>query len=111
MTHRPGTENCYKSKYWPSLNGLTDESAFAGIVWEGQPEPRTERENTLLDVIGAYDLLVLQGLSAQGALTRLGLHKSRDQLVQELDSETARRLSLRLMPPPEQQPKSARLGN
>lgn len=85
-------ENCYKSKYWPSLNGLTDDFAF----WAAPTELQTERESVLLDIIGAYDLLLLQGLSAGGAATRLGLRKSRDELVQELDAETARRLAVQL---------------
>jgi hypothetical protein len=91
-------ENAYKSKYWPSLNGMEDESA----PWAQKSEPQSDRENILLDVIGAYDLLLQQGLSAAGALTRLGLGKSRDQLVEELDSETARRLSFHPPAPMEQ---------
>jgi len=54
-------------------------------------ELQSERENILLDVIGAYDLLRWQGLTAERAAHRLGLSKSRDELVQELDAETARR--------------------
>jgi len=93
MTPRPYGENSYKSKYWPSLNGMADEAAFFSVTWGQKSEPQSERENILLDVIGAYDLLLMQGLTAERALTRLGLHKSRDELVQELDSETARRLT------------------
>lgn len=105
MTPRSSGENCYKSKYWPGLNGLADESAFLSTSWGQKPEPQSERENILLDVIGAYDLLLLQGLTAEGALTRLGLRKSRDELVRELDAETARRLSIRL-PAPTEQPRN-----
>jgi hypothetical protein len=104
MTPGSGGENCYKSKFWPSLNGMVDESAFLSASWGQKSEPQSDRENNLLDVIGAYDLLLLQGLTADGALTRLGLHKSRDELVQELDLETARRLSI-LPPPPTEPPR------
>jgi hypothetical protein len=96
MTPFPDGENCYKSKYWPGLNGIADEAALLTPSWGPTPEAQSERENTLLDVIGAYDLLLLQGLTPAGALTRLGLGKSRDDLVRELDSETARRLSIHL---------------
>lgn len=102
MTPRSSGENGYQSKYWPGLNGLTDESAFVSAPWGQKPEPQSDRENILLDVIGAYDLLLLQGLTAEGASTRLGLSKSRDELVRELDAETARRLSIQLPAPPEQ---------
>jgi hypothetical protein len=95
MTPRLSGENAYKSKFWPSLNGLPDEAAFFSVPWGQKSEPQSDRENILLDVIGAYDLLLMQGLSAAGAVTRLGLRKSRDELVQELDSETARRLQPR----------------
>ncbi len=108
MTPRCSGENGYQSKYWPSLNGLADESAFLSAPWGRKSEPQSDRENILLDVIGAYDLLLLQGLTAAGALTRLGLRKSRDDLVQELDSETARRLSIPLPAPTEQPRNSAR---
>jgi len=94
MTPRPSGENCYKSKYWPSLNGMVDETVFFSA-------PQSDREYILLDVIGAYDLLLLQGLTDAGALTRLGLRKSRDELVRELDAETARRLSIQLPSPTE----------
>jgi len=107
MTPRSGGENCYISKYWPSLNGTVDESAFLSAPWGQNTEPQSDRENILLDVIGAYDLLLLQGLTAEGALTRLGLRKSRDELVQELDSETARRLAIPLPPQTEQPRKFA----
>ena len=103
MTPRSSGENCYKSKYWPGLNGLVDETTtFRATPWGQKPQPQSERENILLDVIGAYDLLLLQGLTAEGASTRLGLRKSRDEMVRELDAETARRLSIQLPAPPEQ---------
>jgi hypothetical protein len=105
MTPRSSGENCYKSKYWPSLNGLADESALLSAPWGQKPEPQSDRENILMDVIGAYDLLLLQGLTAEGASTRLGLRKSRDELVRELDAETARRLSIGL-PAPTEQPRN-----
>jgi hypothetical protein len=104
MTPHSGGENCYKSKYWPRLNGLTKETTFISAHWSQNSTPQTEREGILLDVIGAYDLLLLQGLTAEGALTRLGLHKTRDELVQELDAETARRLSIQLPASKEQKP-------
>ena len=107
MTPRSGGENCYISKYWPSLNGTVDESAFLSAPWGQNTEPQSDRENILLDVIGAYDLLLLQGLTAEGALTRLGLRKSRDELVQELDLETGRRLSMRFPAPMEPPRESA----
>jgi hypothetical protein len=107
MTPRPGGEPAYKSKYWPSLNGLADDAAFFAAPWGQKSEPQSDRENILLDVIGAYDLLLLQGLTATGALTRLGLHKSRDELVQELDLETGRRLSMRFPAPMEPPRESA----
>jgi hypothetical protein len=81
---------------------LADESALLSAPWGRKPEPQSDREHILLDVIGAYDFLRLQGLTAEAAMTRLGLRKSRDQLVQELDAETARRLSIRLPAPTEQ---------
>lgn len=93
MTPRPTGENAYKSKYWPSLNGIADDSVFPPNFWERKHEPQSEREIILLDVIGAYDLLLLQGLTAERASRRLGLRKSRDELVRELDFETARRLA------------------
>ncbi len=99
MTPRPSGENAYKSKYWPSLNGIEDEAALLSVSWGQNSGLQSDRENILLDVIGAYDLLLQQGLTAAGALTRLGLRKGRDQLVQELDAETARRLSIQLPPP------------
>jgi hypothetical protein len=105
MTPRSSGETGYKSKYWPSLNGLADEAAFLSAPWGQKPEPQSDRENILLDVIGAFDLLLLQGLTAKGASTRLGLSKSRDELVRELDAETARRLSLQL-PAPGKQPRN-----
>jgi hypothetical protein len=108
MTPDSSRENCYKSKYWPSLNGLTDELTFLSAAWGQKSELQSERENILLDIIGAYDLLLLQGLTAEGASTRLGLRKSRDELVQELDTETARRLATQLAPPADQQPNRAR---
>ena len=89
-------ENAYRSKYWPNLNGVMEESAVLSAPWGTHAQPQSERENALLDVIGAYDLLLLQGLTDMGALKRLGLSKSRDELVQELDVETARRLSIQL---------------
>jgi hypothetical protein len=104
MSPRPSGENAYKSKYWPGLNGLAEESAFLSAPWGQMSEPQSERENILLDVIGAYDLLLQQGLTAEGALTRLGLRKSRDELVQELDLETARRVGVQL-PPPQDPPR------
>lgn len=110
VTPYSGAKIGYKSKYWPSLNGLEEEPAYSWAAWSQPPEMQSERENILLDVIGAYDLLVLQGLSAQGATTRLGLSKSRDELVQELDAETALRLSIQLAQPTEvsqQHPKLA----
>jgi hypothetical protein len=107
MTPCPGGENCYKSKYWPSLNGVADDTTAFFTSWGKKTESPSERENILLDVIGAYDLLLMQGLTAQGALTRLGLRKSRDELVRELDAETARRLSIPLLPPVNPPRKSA----
>jgi hypothetical protein len=102
MTPHSGAENCYKSKYWPGLNGLADETTtFRSAPWGQKPQPQSDRENILLDVIGAYDLLLLQGLTAEGASIRLGLSKSRDELVRELDAETARRLSIQLTFPME----------
>jgi hypothetical protein len=101
MTPCPSGENCYKSKYWPSLNGMADEAAFFSAPWGQKSAPQSDRENILLDVIGAYDLLLQQGLTAAGALTRLGLRKSRDELVRELDAETASRLSIQLPTPKE----------
>jgi hypothetical protein len=68
-----------------------DGAVFAS--WEREAETQSERESILLDVIGAYDLLLLQGLTDQGASVRLGLKKSRDELVRELDAETAQRLA------------------
>ena len=108
MTPRSSGENGYQSKYWPSLNGLADESSFPSAPWSRKYEPQSDRENILLDVIGAYDLLLLQGLTAERASTRLGLRKSRDELVRELDAETARRLSLQLPVPTEQPPDRTR---
>jgi hypothetical protein len=103
MTPRSSGENGYQSKYWPGLNGLADETTtFLSAPWGREPEPQSDRENILLDVIGAYDLLLLQGLTAEGASTRLGLRKSRDELVRELDAETTRRLSIQLPAPTEQ---------
>lgn len=93
---RSSGEDAYKSKYWPNLNGVMDESAVLAAPWGSSAVPQSERETELLDIIGAYDLLLLQGLTDNGALKRLGLNRSRDELVQELDSETARRLSLQL---------------
>jgi hypothetical protein len=107
MTPRPGGENCYKSMYWPSLNGVTDDTTAFFTSWGKKTESPSERENILLDVIGAYDLLLMQGLTSEGALTRLGLRKSRDELVRELDAETARRLSIPLPPPTNPSRKSA----
>jgi hypothetical protein len=107
MTPRSSGENGYQSKYWPGLNGLADESAFPSAPWSQKSEPQSDRENILLDVIGAYDLLLLQGLTAEGASTRLGLRRSRDELVRELDAETARRLSIQLPVPTEQTPNRA----
>ena len=103
MKPRSQGENAYRSKYWPSLNGMADEAAFFSAPWGQKSEPQSERENALLDIIGAYDLLLLHGLTAEGAATRLGLRKSRNDLVKELDQETARRLSLRI-PPPTKEP-------
>lgn len=93
MTPRPSGHNAYQSKYWPVLNGVAEESTIFSAFWGQNAPTRSDRENILLDIIGAYDLLLLQGLTDERALTRLGLHKTRDELVQELDSETARRLS------------------
>lgn len=108
MTPRSSGENGYKSKYWPGLNGLADETTSFYARWGQKSEPQSDRENILLDVIGAYDLLLLQGLTAEGASTRLGLRKSRDELVRELDAETARRLSIQLPAPTEQPQNRAR---
>jgi len=103
MTPDFSGESGYKSKYWPRLNGLEEESSSClSVSWGDQAEPQSDREYILLDVIGAYDLLLLQGLTPEGASLRLGLSKSRDELVQELDSETGRRLSVALSPPAEQ---------
>jgi hypothetical protein len=102
MTPCSDGEPCYKSKYWPGLNGIADEASLLSASWGPSPEAQSERENILLDVIGAYDLLLLQGLTPAGALTRLGLHKSRNDLVRELDSETARRLAIPISPPTHQ---------
>ncbi len=107
MTPHCSGEAGYKSKYWPNLNGLVDEYAYLSAPWGQKPEPQSERENILLDVIGAFDLLLLQGLTPERASTRLGLRKSRDDLVQELDSETARRLSIQLPAPTEQRQERA----
>ena len=109
VTPRSGEEPGYKSRYWPYLNGLADDTASASALWAQTPGLQSERENILLDVIGAYDLLLLQGLTSERAARRLDLHKSRDELVQELDSETARRLAIALPPPP-QQPRETRLA-
>ena len=106
MTPDLDGKNCYQSKYWPNLNGLAEETAFPS--WGHKSELQSDRENILLDVIGAFDLLLLQGLTAEGAMIRLGLRKSRDELVQELDAETARRLSLQLSLPLEPPRKRAR---
>jgi hypothetical protein len=92
------------------LNGLEEDAVFSAAPWTQQPELQTEREITLLDVIGAYDLLILQGLTTEGARTRLGLSKSRDELVQELDAETARRLSIQLPAPPERSRGRRKMG-
>jgi hypothetical protein len=93
MTPRPEGASAYLSKYWPSLNGPTDETTpFAASAL--RPELQSERESALLDVIGAYDLLLLQGLTAKRTAARLGLSKTRDELVQELDAETTRRLAI-----------------
>jgi len=99
VTPRSGEEPGYKSRYWPYLNGLADDTASASALWAQTPGLQSERENILLDVIGAYDLLLLQGLTAEGAATRLGLRKSRDELVQELDAATAHRLSIQVPAP------------
>ena len=96
VTPHCGEKIVYKSKYWPRLNGLEEENPLAWANWPQSPEMQNERENILLDVIGAYDLLLLQGLTAERAAMRLGLSKSRDELVQELDAETALRLSTQL---------------
>jgi hypothetical protein len=82
------------SRYWPNLNGLADESSLLAAPWGVKSRPQTERENILLDIIGAYDLLLLQGLTEEHVLKRLGLRKSRDELVRELDGETGQRLAL-----------------
>ncbi len=108
MTPCSGGEPGYKSRYWPCLNGVADETASASGLWGQTPGLQSEREYILLDVIGAYDLLLLQGLTAEGAATRLGLRKSRDELVQELDAETARRLSIQLPAPKEPPRKDTR---
>ena len=104
MTPRGGRK-AYQSKYWPVLNDLADEASILSMPWGQQSPPRTERENILLDIIGAYDLLLLQGLTDEKVLARLGLRKSRDQLVQELDGETARRLTLPPTPGPGDRPR------
>ena len=109
MTPHADGAKAYQSKYWPNLNGMTDDSAIVYSPWGQKSELQSERENILLDVIGAYDLLLLQGLTAQGAATRLGLIKNRDDLVQELDGETARRLAIQLPATTEQPRKGARL--
>ncbi len=87
---------------------MADESAIFSAFWGPSSDTHSDRENTLLDVIGAYDLLRMQGLTAEKALARLGLHKSRDALVEELDAETARRLSVQPHLPTD--PPRARLG-
>lgn len=97
VTPHTSGESGYKSRYWPGLNGLEDDSALLSCPWGQKSEPQSDRENILLDVIGAYDLLRLQGLTPEGASIRLGLRKSRDELVQELDGETARRRSVPLL--------------
>lgn len=76
-------------------------------LWGQGAVVRTDRENALLDVIGAYDLLLQQGLTDEKAISRLGLRKNRDQLVQELDFETARRLRVQSGAPAD----SARLSS
>ena len=96
MLPRSCGENAYQSKYWPCLNGVLDDAAVLAAPWGQTGQPQTERESVLLDVIGAYDLLLLQGLTDKGALKRLGLSKSRDELVRELDAETGRRLSIQI---------------
>ena len=101
MTPHSSGENCYKSKYWPGLNGLEEDSTCLSTLSREKSESQSDREQILLDVIGAYDLLLLHGLTPEGACIRLGLSKSRDDLVQELDSETARRLAVALSPPTE----------
>ena len=108
MTPRSGEEPGYKSRYWPYLNGLADDTASASALWTQTPGLQSEREHILLDVIGAYDLLLLQGLTSEGAVTRLGLSKSRDELMQGLDAETARRLSIQLPAAKEPSRKSKR---
>jgi hypothetical protein len=95
MTPRLRAESAYQSKYWARLNGTVEDSVFLEAERELLAEFQSERENTLLDVIGAFDLLRWQGLTAERAAQRLGLSKTRDDLVQELDTETARRLALR----------------
>jgi hypothetical protein len=94
MTPRPRAESTYQSKYWARLNGMVEDSAFLAAEQELMAEFHSERENILLDVIGAYDLLRWQGLTAERAAQRLGLSKSRDALLEELDAETARRLAV-----------------
>ena len=79
---------------------MAEESASLSAAWAQKTDSKSERENILLDVIGAYDLLVQQGLTAEGASTRLGLLKSRNELVQELDAETALLLSIPVPQPP-----------
>jgi len=98
MSPHGGRDNAYQSKYWPALNGLANNDTVFLATWVQKSLPQSERESALLDVIGAFDLLLLQGLTAERAMARLGLRKTRDELVQELDSETARRLSTQ--PPP-----------
>lgn len=93
--------NAYQSKFWPMLNGIADEDAVLSAPWGETQHPQSERETILLDVIGAYDLLLLHGLTAEKAAKRLDLQKSRDELVEELDVETARRLSQYQPHPPE----------
>ena len=91
MTPLAKNEGAYQSRFWPSLNGLMDEG-LAWMIWDEQSEQKTERETILLDVIGAYDLLIMQGLPPEKAHNRLGLTRNRDELVWELDLETARRI-------------------
>jgi hypothetical protein len=85
-------ENSYKSRFWPDLNGVIEDS-FVPAHHQTRVDDQSDREIILLDVIGAYDLLLLQGLTPEKAVQRLGLSRSRDDLVQELDKETERRLS------------------
>jgi hypothetical protein len=84
---------------------MADEATLLAAPWGELSAPQTDREVMLLDVIGAFDLLLLHGLTTEGALRRLGLRKTRDELVRELDVETSRRLTI-LQPAPQDHPET-----